>query len=243
MKKHIIIFAIAVITVMQASAQNGAAINSSGAAADPSAMLDVSSNNRGVLIPRMSEVERTSIINPARGLMVYQIDNSEGFWYFDGAAWGQFGDNLGNHIATDSVNMSNKKITNLATCTHNLDAANKEYVDNSVSAGGGGVSLPTMISDESATNMTFIEAIRYCRNLTEAGFTDWIMPTTKDVFYILQLGGITVIPNEFSSNRFWLSDDNATLSSYPYNYYNIRLSDLYRTGSQYNSTMYARCVR
>jgi hypothetical protein len=121
----------------------GTAINTTGAAADPSAMLDVSSNDKGFLTPRMSEAERIAIQNPVRGLLVYQIDNDYGFWFFDGSGWVQAnaGDNLGDHTATDSLNMTNKKIVNLATCTQNLDAANKEYVDNAVGAGGGGATL------------------------------------------------------------------------------------------------------
>jgi hypothetical protein len=48
----------------------GAAINTSGAAPDPSALLDISSNTKGVLIPRLSEAEKQSVVNPAFGLMI-----------------------------------------------------------------------------------------------------------------------------------------------------------------------------
>jgi len=65
----------------------GAAINTTGAAADPSAMLDVNSSNKGVLIPRMTETQKNSIITPATGLMIYQTDGLQGFWYFDGSVW------------------------------------------------------------------------------------------------------------------------------------------------------------
>jgi len=49
----------------------GAAVNTSGAIADPSAMLDVSSNNSGMLIPRMTTAERNAISNPADGLQIF----------------------------------------------------------------------------------------------------------------------------------------------------------------------------
>jgi len=67
----------------------GAAINTTGVAADPSAILDVSSNNSGVLIPRMTEAQKNSIITPATGLMIFQTDATTGFWYYDGTAWMQ----------------------------------------------------------------------------------------------------------------------------------------------------------
>ena len=61
-------------------------INSTGADPDASAMLDVSSTDKGILIPRMTEVQRDQINNPADGLMVYVIDDSS-FHYFDGISW------------------------------------------------------------------------------------------------------------------------------------------------------------
>lgn len=65
----------------------GTAINNSGAAPHNSAMLDVSSSSKGILIPRMTEAQREAIGAPAEGLMVYQTDEAEGFWYFDGISW------------------------------------------------------------------------------------------------------------------------------------------------------------
>jgi len=40
------------------------------------------------------------------------------------------GDNLGNHIATENLDLSNNKIINLTEPTANTDAATKQYVDN-----------------------------------------------------------------------------------------------------------------
>ncbi|PLW94228.1 MAG: hypothetical protein C0592_03570 [Marinilabiliales bacterium] len=55
-------------------AQNNVAINSTGNLPDPSAALDVSADDKGVLIPRMSAVQRLAIAGPADGLMVYDTD-------------------------------------------------------------------------------------------------------------------------------------------------------------------------
>ena len=55
-------------------------VNEDGADPDASAMLDVTSTNRGVLIPRMTLVQRTAIVLPAKGLIIYQTDNTEGFY-------------------------------------------------------------------------------------------------------------------------------------------------------------------
>ncbi|MBK9150946.1 MAG: hypothetical protein IPM26_08055 [Saprospiraceae bacterium] len=53
---------------------------------DASAMLDVASSEKGMLIPRMSSVQRTAIAAPANGLLVYDTDTGS-FWFYQGSAW------------------------------------------------------------------------------------------------------------------------------------------------------------
>src|SRR6185503_16281016 len=45
-----------------------------------------SSTNKGILIPRMTSMQRATIAAPATGLMVFDI-NTNSFWYHDGTAW------------------------------------------------------------------------------------------------------------------------------------------------------------
>ena len=54
---------------------------------DASAALDISSNNKGLLIPR---VETNSIANPAVGLMIFQPSDN-GFYFYNGSNWQQLG--------------------------------------------------------------------------------------------------------------------------------------------------------
>src|SRR5688572_14240082 len=54
---------------------------------NPSAALEINSSARGLLIPRMTQTQRNSIISPATGLMIYQTDNSQGFYFYNGSAW------------------------------------------------------------------------------------------------------------------------------------------------------------
>ena len=55
----------------QALFAQGVSINGTGARADTSAMLDVSSTTKGALIPRMSTTQRNAIVQPAQGLLVW----------------------------------------------------------------------------------------------------------------------------------------------------------------------------
>jgi hypothetical protein len=69
------------------SAQTGVGINT--ATPEASSALDISSTSKGLLIPRMTEVQRTGI-NPsesANGLLVYQTDGTSGFYYYNGMKW------------------------------------------------------------------------------------------------------------------------------------------------------------
>lgn len=61
-------------------------INNSGVAPDPSAMLDIKSSDKGLLVPRMTATDRASINSPATGLIVYQTDAASGFYYNGGTA-------------------------------------------------------------------------------------------------------------------------------------------------------------
>jgi len=51
-----------------------------------SAMLDISNTAKGLLIPRMTAAQRSAIILPANGLIVYQTDVDAGFYYNSGTA-------------------------------------------------------------------------------------------------------------------------------------------------------------
>ena len=66
-------FNISLLTCFAAFSQSGAAINTTGNTADPSAILDISSNNSGLLIPRLTTTERDNIISPASGLIIYNL--------------------------------------------------------------------------------------------------------------------------------------------------------------------------
>lgn len=54
---------------------------------DKSAILDLSSSNKGFLLPRMTENARKSIVKPAQGLQVYQTDGTTGVYVFNGKDW------------------------------------------------------------------------------------------------------------------------------------------------------------
>ena len=79
-------------------------INSDGAAAHASALLDVSvaalpaNAKKGLLVPRMTTAQRNAIPTPAEALLVYDTSLNQ-FWYYDGVQWAAIA-NLGNLWST-----------------------------------------------------------------------------------------------------------------------------------------------
>lgn len=51
-----------------------------------SAKLDVESTEQGFLCPRMTSIQRESIIDPAEGLLVFDTNDSV-FWFYSGVEW------------------------------------------------------------------------------------------------------------------------------------------------------------
>jgi hypothetical protein len=55
------------------------------------ALLDLTSSDKGLLAPRMTEAQRIAMFpmsEPAsEGMLVYQTDGAEGFYYYDGTQW------------------------------------------------------------------------------------------------------------------------------------------------------------
>jgi hypothetical protein len=44
---------------------------------DPSTVFHIESNSKGMLLPRLTTVEQNNIVNPATGLIIYNIDENE----------------------------------------------------------------------------------------------------------------------------------------------------------------------
>ena len=113
---HCILF---ILFCKYATAQS-LSINTDGSTANISALLDVKSTTKGLLLPRMTKAQKNAIATPASGLLVYQTGpDSIGFQYYNGTQWlwldplssnswkltGNAGTNITNHFlgTTDDV--------------------------------------------------------------------------------------------------------------------------------------------
>jgi microcystin-dependent protein len=117
MKIIILLFIALALSGFQGISQ--VAINTDGTAPGASAMLDVKSTTKGMLIPRMTAAQRGAIASPAAGLMVYQTDAPTGFYSYNGTAWKMVVDSpesasfpsLGKMLTSDGTNWVAKNIS------------------------------------------------------------------------------------------------------------------------------------
>ena len=97
MKRISLVITIALATLQFGKAQN-IGINSSGATPAASAMLDIASTDKGLLIPRVALTAAnvaTPITSPATSLLVYNTATAgttpnnviTGYYYWSGTAW------------------------------------------------------------------------------------------------------------------------------------------------------------
>ncbi len=128
------------------------------ASPEASALLDLTSTDKGILIPRMTTVQRNAIATPAAGLMVYDT-NLMGFWYYNGSSWlsvggpddkwkmyGNTGTNSTHFLGTADDQPMRFRLNNLKAGT--WDGANRNYslgvgALDSITTGKGNIAIGT----------------------------------------------------------------------------------------------------
>jgi len=96
---------------------------------EPSAMLEVKSNSKGVLISRMTESERSSIKSPSPGLLVYQTEGNAGFYYHTGEEW--------KYLPPAAISSAAQPINSLTTTTTTSIVASVAGTANRITSTGG----------------------------------------------------------------------------------------------------------
>lgn len=88
--KALMVFILLIINlfcfIFQIKAQNVAITDDDGYTAKSSAILDIKSDSKGLLIPRLTTAVRTGMTSPERGLLVFDSELN-GFFYYDGSEW------------------------------------------------------------------------------------------------------------------------------------------------------------
>ena len=75
---------------------------------DENSVFTIESNEKGILIPRLTKEQRDAISSPTTSLLIYQSDNTPGFYYYNGSLWKYL-----TNITPGSSSVSNDSSNNL----------------------------------------------------------------------------------------------------------------------------------
>jgi hypothetical protein len=100
--KHLFIF-IFIIAALTLQLKAQIAINTDGSNPDNSAMLDVKATGKGFLAPRMTEAQRPAA--PVAGLLIYQTNNTPGYYFYTGSSWQRFGTSASDFWQANGANI------------------------------------------------------------------------------------------------------------------------------------------
>jgi hypothetical protein len=120
MKNSLLIACIILIFTIKTIAQVG--ISATNTPPNASAMLDVSSTSKGLLIPRMTTAQKNAIVVKPTGLMVFDITLNQ-FSYWNSANWVDVAGGAGgsSQWATSGINISNINTGNVGIGTTTPD--------------------------------------------------------------------------------------------------------------------------
>lgn len=121
MKYLLLIHALFLSTLLSAQYNNSEislSINKNGTAPHNSAILDLNSTNKGMLMPRLTTTQREAIVNPANGLMVFDLTIGS-FWYYFNTIWNEVSI-VGNN--QDLPEWGNQKIISTETQKFSFDS-------------------------------------------------------------------------------------------------------------------------
>lgn len=111
-----------------------------------SAILELRSDTRGLLIPRLTSDQRNRINQPTTGLLVYQTDILPGFFYYDGSQWAPI-------LTTDNLPVDDNQLISFDPVSFILSLENGGTADLSILRNGR--SLESTIDNGDGT-ITFV---------------------------------------------------------------------------------------
>jgi len=215
MKIITLLFAILLTLSTNIFAQ-GVGINTAGADADASAILDVSSTTQGFLLPRMTEAQKDAISSPATGLLIFQTDGSPaGLYMYTGTGWKIISSS--NEFAIGDFYQGGIIFYLDGTGQHGLIMAqsdqsagiqwyNGTYVTTGATGdgvGAGAANTTLIVSVQGAGSY----AAQLCNDLTLGGFSDWYLPS-KFELNLMYLQNTTI--GGFASSHYWSSTEGSS---------------------------------
>ena len=211
--KHLYFF-VSIFATIVAFGQ-GVSINEDGSDPHESAILEVKSNNKGLLLPRLSNSERDNITNPAAGLYIFNTSTNK-MNYYNGSFW----------VAVPQSDcpykiLSPLKQLDVNSGTYNFSVDNSADITDfvwsvpqgwTISSGQGTNSIEVNINDLTTTETVsvsmLVDDVEQC--FTQYNFVKTVLKGgTKTIFIGNGTNGI--IGKTYEMSVFEFSGDNDTL--------------------------------
>lgn len=95
------------------------------------ALLEIDSQQDGILIPRMTNSERDLISsgNPSTGLLIYSTD-SNSFWYYDSSKWVELGTGISTTTSSTPPHMNQPTLTSMGLAWTSVSTYDAHYAQN-----------------------------------------------------------------------------------------------------------------
>jgi hypothetical protein len=212
-------------------------VTTDGTAPDNSAMLDIKSTSKGLLLPRMTTAQRNAITSPAAGLTIYNTSKNANETY-NGSSWVSgthyIGESYGGGIVFYTYdNGQHGLIAATVDQSTGIQWYNGTFRRTGSTGDGlnaGAMNTAMIVATQMADNQSGNFAAKACADysVTVGGITygDWYLPS----FYELNLlylqknvvGGFSNIPY-WTSNEWDEYSVNTVdfTSGYPYYYYKM----------------------
>lgn len=152
-------------------------------------MLDISSSNGGLLIPRMTISQRNAIVNPTEGLLVYVLDTDDAFCFFNGFTWISLNKDyvFRHYIGEFYQGGIIAALWKEAGVEHGLIISQNHFFGNFSNIQN--VNAGTNFSNDALTNSNLIvslsghtnSAAKVCLDLVENGYSDWYLPSVREM--------------------------------------------------------------
>lgn len=190
---------------------------------DPSAYVDIVSTTMGFLAPRMTYAQRTAILTPATGLLVYQTDAqsglTEGYYLRTSTGWFKLAASLdglflplSGGTMTGSIDMGNFLITNIGNASTDFLATGGLNLANQLTILTGGVNVTgaSTISGDLLVQSTLGVARRLRLQNPAGTFATSIASgaQTADINYTLpisQASGSSILSNDGAGTLSWVN--------------------------------------
>ena len=192
-------------------------INTDGSVPDPSAMVDIKSDSKGLLLPRIDYNNRP--VTPPAGLLIYVSANGpfgNGIYIYDGSGWLKISTtsfHLGQHVGGGVVFYLDP------TGDHGLISSETDQpgwfpygCNTDTIPGANGTALGTGEQNSAAILSVCADpgiAARVCDTIVIGGYSDWFLPS-RDELDSMQVHQDTIGGfNSSSYSYYWSSTEQS----------------------------------